>query len=133
MPITGRLTFGLDAYLETLTNAGESVDDAVTEIMNEASPSAGGMLFHYLRMSSERWTGAAAKTIFAKLAQREGNFIFIEIGADTSSDPAAWYKEYGRPNQMAEPFLRPTLIFYRRKELKRLMGKVLERYGLPTT
>lgn len=132
MPVRGRMTLGLDEYLETLVRAQKNVDEVVTELVDEAGPYAVGLMNHYLYASSETWTGATAKTLFSSKAQKEGNFIFVEIGADTQKDPAGWYKEYGRPNQAAEPFLRPTLAQYRKKELKRMMEKIMQKYGLPT-
>lgn len=132
MPVRGRMTLGLDEYLETLVRAEKNVDEVVSELVEEAGPYAVGLMSHYLYASSENWTGATAKTLFSSDVQKDGNFIFVEIGADTQKDPAGWYKEFGRPNQAAEPFLRPTLVQYRRKELKRMMEKIIQKYGLPT-
>jgi hypothetical protein len=124
---------GLDEYLEQLVAAEKDVDKVVSDVLNETSQYALGTLLHFLYASSETWTGSTAKTLFATPVQIDGNYIYIEIGADVKQDPAGWYKEFGRPSQAAEPFLRPTLQLYRNKELKRLMGKVLEQMGLPTS
>jgi len=125
-----RLTWNLDDYLEQLAQAGEDVDDVVTDLLDENSNEIGGLLFHNLRRTSETWTGATAKTLFVDPVKRDGNYIFVELGAKTGIDPAAWYKEYGTPRQAAEPFLRPTLVFLRRKHLRAMMERVLERYGV---
>ncbi|MEP7137852.1 MAG: hypothetical protein ABI904_23235 [Chloroflexota bacterium] len=132
MATHGRLTWNLDDYLEQFVKAEEDVDQVVTDLLKENRPYVGGLLYNYLRKTSESWTGATAKTIFVSPVQKEGNYIFIEAGADTTKDPAGWYKEFGRPKQAAEPFLRPTFIFLRTKELRRLMKKVMENMGLPT-
>jgi len=127
------MTWNTDDYLEQLVKAEKDVDQVVAVLLEENRDYFGGLMYHYLWATSEQWTGATAKTLFVNPVQRDGNFIFIELGANTQDDPAALYKEYGRPRQAAEPFLRPTLIFLRRKELRRLMGLVLEKMGLPTT
>lgn len=132
MPVRGRMTWNLDAYLEALVQAEKDVDQAVTVLLEENRDYFGGLMYHYLRSTSEQWTGATAKTLFVSPVQRDGNFIFIELGADTQQDPSGLYKEFGRPNQAAEPFLRPTLVDLRRKELKRLMENLMEKMGVST-
>lgn len=132
MATRARMTWNMDDYFETLLNAEKDIDQAVTEVLSETSQYVLGLMTHYLFASSETWTGGTAKTLFVTPVQRDGNYIFVELGADVSQDPAGFHKEYGRPRQAAEPFLRPTLILLRTKELRRMMGKVLERYGLPT-
>jgi uncharacterized protein YcgL (UPF0745 family) len=82
-----------------------------------------------LRRTSETWTGGAEKTLFVKDVQQEGNYSFIEMGADVSKDPAALYKEFGTARQAAEPFLRPTMVFFRR-QMKAMLKKVVEQMGL---
>lgn len=124
-----RLTWNLDDYLEELVKAGEDVDEVTTELLSENSDYFGGLLYHYLWATSEQWTGATAKTLFVDPVRRDGNYIYVELGAKTGIDPSAWYKEYGTPRQAAEPFLRPTMVFLRRKELRRLMERLLEKMG----
>lgn len=133
MPVRGRMTLGLDAYLETLVRAGQDVDNVVEEVLQEASPEVGGMLYHKLRQTSEQWTPDLALTIEAGDVLKEGNYIFIEAsvgGDDQDNRQAAKAKEYGTARQAAEPFFRPTMIYFRRKGLKDWMARVLERYGL---
>lgn len=90
------------------------------------------MMWKYLRASSETWTGATGRTLFSDGPKQDGNYIFLDIGADTQKDPAGFYKEFGTPRQAAEPFLRPTLQYYRRRGLKDYMKYILETFGLPT-
>jgi HK97 gp10 family phage protein len=104
----------------------------VTDLLAEAAPIAEKELHDNLRRTSETWTGAAAETIFATPPQREGNYIFIEIGADASRDPAGFYKEFGTARQKAEPFIRPAFTKLRRTQLKQMLKRTAEAFGLKT-
>jgi hypothetical protein len=126
----GRFDLNLGPMLEALANAEQDVDAAVAETLEANKYLAIGMAFRRLRETSEEWTGAAAKTLYVEGPLREGNYTYIELGAHTSQDPAAFYKEFGKPRQSAEPWLRPTLDYYRRGGLKAWMQTILERYGL---
>lgn len=130
MTTRGNFTIkGLDAYLEDLAQAGQDVDAVVTEVLTEAAPIAIGQLQSNLRKTSEQWTGATADTLFSEVGH-EGNFIYIEAGADTGKDPAGFFKEYGTTRQAAEPFVRPAFTWLRRTKLKAMMKAVMERFGL---
>lgn len=129
----GSLDFrGLSAWLEDIAKAGADVDKVVTDVLTDAQPEVGGLMYHYLRATSETWTGAAAKTLFVSPVQQDGNYIFIELGANTGNDPAAWHKEYGTPRQAAEPWLRPTFTHLRRVFIKQKLMQVFERMGIKT-
>jgi hypothetical protein len=130
MATNARMTLNLEPYFEALVNAGEDVDKIVEEELTKEKDGPVVMMWKYLRESSETWTGATGKTLFVEGPLRNGNFIYIEFGAHTEKDPAGWYKEYGTPQQAAEPFLRPTMNYYRTKRMKALMQMVLERHGL---
>lgn len=130
MPVRGRMELNLAPYLDALAAAEQDVDDAVEEVLELNKYNAVMFMYKTLRASSEQWTNATAKTLFVEGPERDGNFIFIELGAETAVDPAAWYKEYGRPNQAAEPFLRPVLAYYRKGGLKQTMLAVLEKLGV---
>ena len=123
---------GLDKYLEDLVAAGVDVDEVVGEVLTEAAPIAEETMHRELRKTSETWTGAAAETLFASEVKKDGNYIFIELGADTSQDPAAFYKEFGTARQAAEPFLRLAFKWLRKSKLKNMMKQVMERFGLST-
>lgn len=124
---------GLDAYLETLVNAEKDVDVVVADVLTEAKPIIEKKMHANLRRTSEQWTGATAETLYVRDVQREGNYIFLEAGADTGKDPSGFYKEFGTARQAAEPFMRPSFTELRRTGLKRMMKQVLERFGLKTS
>ena len=126
------MTLNLDPYLETLSKAGRDVDKIVVEMLQGYQYTVYGFLYDTLRASSEQWTGATARTLFVDGPKQEGNYIYLELGAHTDQDPSAFYKEYGRPNQAAEPFLRPVLIYYRRGGLRGWMEAFFEKNGLST-
>jgi hypothetical protein len=126
----GRMDLGIGEYLEILANAEKDIDQVVQDVLEQNKYNAVMLLYKNLRATSETWTNATARTLFVEGPQRDGNYTFIEIGAHTDVDPSAWYKEFGRPNQAAEPFLRPTLLYYRRGGLRQAMKAVLEKFGL---
>jgi phage protein, HK97 gp10 family len=133
MPVRGVFEIkGLDKYLEDLAAAEKDVDQVVSDVLTEAAPIAEKTMRDELHKTSETWTGAAAATLFSSSVQRDGNYIFIELGANTGKDPAALYKEYGTARQAAEPFLRISFRWLRKNKLKAMMKEVMERFGLPT-
>lgn len=123
---------GLDAYLEEIVKAGKDIDKVAAQVLNEARPIAERELHTNLRKTSETWTGAADKTIFAAPVQQDGNYIFFELGADVSQDPAGIYKEFGTTRQAAEPFVRPAFTKLRQSGIKRMLKQLMERMGIPT-
>lgn len=123
---------GLDALLEDLNAAGHDVDQAVTEVLTEAAPIAKDRMEQILRQTSEQWTGETAASLFATEVQKDGNYIFFEMGADVRSEQAGLYKEFGRTRQKAEPFLRPALTELRRVGIKKMLKDVFERLGVAT-
>ena len=57
----GELTFkGLNTWMEQLAEAGENVDDAVTELLGETQPFIAEELTVQLEKTSETWTGETA-------------------------------------------------------------------------
>lgn len=123
---------GLDAYLADLAQAEKDIDAIITEVLEEARPVAEERMREILRNTSEQWTGATAETLYTTPVQKDGNFIYFELGANTGSDPSALYKEYGRIRQKAEPFLRPSLTALRHNGIKRMLKAVFERMGMAT-
>lgn len=133
MTVRGSFTIkGLDGYLEDLAQAGKDVDQIVSELLTEAAPIAEELMHENLRRTSETWTGATEETLFSSNVQKDGNYSFIEIGADSTRDFASWAKEYGTVRQVAEPFLRPAFTKLRHHELRMMLKAILERFGLPT-
>lgn len=125
----GTFTLSVAPWLEDIAAAGADVDKVVQEVLAAYKDPLEAELHANLRKTSESWTGAAESTLFANDVQQDGNYSFIEFGADTSKDPAAQYKEFGTARQAAEPFLRPTLASARR-HIKTLLKKVCEEMGL---
>ena len=122
---------GIEAYLEEIARAGEDIDKVAAEVLTEARGDADAALHANLRKTSETWTGAADKTLFSTDVQQDGNFIYFELGADISKDPAAIYKEFGRPRQAAEPFFRPTFTKLR-GNVKKMLKEVFDQMGVRT-
>jgi hypothetical protein len=122
---------GIDKYLEAFAAAGKNVDQVVAEVLQEAQPLALELMRDELKRTSETYTGDTEATLYATQPQQDGNFVFVEFGADTGKDPAGLYKEYGRTRQAAEPFLRPAINSHRFKnKIKTSMKAVMERFGL---
>lgn len=130
MPTRGRLTLDLAPYFEALQNAEQNVDEVAAELFEQNKYNALMLMIKTLRETSETWTNATARTVFVDGPLHDGNYVYLEMGAHTEVDPAGWYKEFGRPNQAAEPFLRPTLQYYRKTGLRQTMQAILEKYGL---
>lgn len=128
----GEMTFkGLEEWMEKLAEAGESVDDAVTELLGETHPFIEEELVRNLERTSEAYTGETASTIQVSGVQQEGNYIFVEATVGGSEVPQAFYKEYGNTRQKAEPFVRPTFRGHRLKnKLKEGMKSIMQRMGL---
>jgi len=128
----GTLTFkGLENWMEQLAEAGKSVDDAVTDLLNETQPFIEEELVAQLRKTSEEYTGETASTIQVSGVQQEGNYLFVEATVGGSNAPQATYKEYGTTRQAAEPFVRPTFRGHRLKnKLKEGMRAILLSRGL---
>jgi HK97 gp10 family phage protein len=118
MPSRGVFTLSnLEEYLEKIAAAGQDVDQACAEALEEAAPIVTKKMHEDLRASSETWTGATDATIEQAQAQREGNYTFVEITAGGAPAEQAFYKEFGTARQAAEPFFRPS--FTNRRHLWR--------------
>lgn len=129
----GTLTFkGLEAWMEQLAEAGENVDEAVTELLGDTQPFIEEELVTQLEKTSETWTGGTAASINFSGVQQEGNYLFVEATAGGGEESAgAIYKEYGNTRQAAEPFFRPTFRGHRLKnKLKEGMKAIMQRMGL---
>jgi len=128
----GELTFkGLTEWMEQLAEAGENIDDAVTELLGETQPFIAEELVSQLQKTSEEYTGETASTIQVSGVQQEGNYLFVEATVGGSDAPQATYKEYGTTRQEAEPFVRPTFRGHRLKnKLKEGMKAIMQRFGL---
>jgi len=128
----GELSFkGLEEWMEDLVAAGESVDDAVTELLGETPPFIEEELVAQLKKTSEAYTGETASTIQVSGVQQAGNYLFVDATVGGKEAPQAVYKEYGTSRQVAEPFVRPTFRGHRLKnKLKEGMKSIMQRFGL---
>lgn len=127
----GNMTLNMAPFLEDLAAAGADIDQVVQEVLSGLQEPVKDEMRGNLKKTSETWTGAAESTLFADPVAQEGNYSFIKFGADTSSDPAALYKEYGTARQAAEPFFRPTMV-WARKQVCEALKDVMQRMGLGT-
>lgn len=127
-----KLSFkGLDDWMEQLAAAGENIDQAARDLLNETQPFIADELTSQLRKTSETWTGETASSIKVSGVESEGNFVFVEATAGGDEAPGAEYKEFGSTRQAAEPFFRPTFRGHRLKnKLKEGMKRIMQRYGL---
>ena len=123
------LTWSVAPYLEDLEKAGADIDLVAQEVLSDLQEPIKEHMDTLLKRSSESWTGATEKTLFADPVVQEGNFSFIKFGAHTEQDPAGIYKEYGTARQAAEPFLRPTKTWVRAK-VRKALKDVMIRMGL---
>lgn len=132
MPVRGALEFrDLLNWAEDLAAAGQSVDEAVAEILVENQPFVAEELERNLRRTSEQWTPELGETIAVSDVQQDGNYIFIEANIGEGDEEAAHAKEFGTARQAAEPVMRPTFRGHLLKNrLKASMQNLLERYGL---
>lgn len=128
MTTRGTFTLGnLEDYLERIAAAGRDVDEACAQALEAAAPIVTGKMHEELRKSSEAWTGETDATIEQAQPQREGNYTFIEVTAGGIPAPQAFYKEFGRVRQAAEPFFRPGFTMVRhlwRNALKKVLKEM---------
>jgi hypothetical protein len=88
----GTLTFkGLESWMEQLAEAGQNVDDAVTELLVETQPFIESELVAQLKKTSEAYTGETASTIEVSGVQQEGNYLFVEATVGGGDAPQATY------------------------------------------
>ncbi len=128
----GTLNFkGLEDWMEQLAEAGQNVDDAVTELLGETQPFIEDEMVAQLKKTSEAYTGETASTIEVSGVQQEGNYLFVEATVGGSEAPQANFKEWGTTRQAAEPFVRPTFRGHRLKnKLKEGMRTIMQRFGI---
>ena len=121
---------GLDEYLKKIQEAGENIDEAVEEAVDESTKP--------IYADIEKWakkhelTGATLKGVAKTDVQKEGNMFFSEVGIDTTHSKAAWHAvfvEYGTPKIPADPGIRPA---FNKSRIKKIQKQVLSKKGIPT-
>jgi HK97 gp10 family phage protein len=99
---------GLEEYLEVIAQAGQDVDQAA----ENAVVAGGDVILDGLWRRVPRDTGYLAETLDRTEPERNGNFVFVEVGMprDAPSDVARYgnVQEYGSASTPAQPYMRPT-------------------------
>lgn len=124
---------GLDKYLEKIQAAGNNIDDACKEAVNEAIK----IPVKDMKMGAERHrkSGAVVDAIEVIPAKQEGNYIYATAGIDIEKHPEAAhavFQEYGDGHspEFPDPFVRPA-IDNGRAEVKKVIRTVLKSKGVP--
>ena len=123
---------GLDEYAKKVIAAGNNVDDAVTEAVNEIKEGVRGDV--QVWADKHRMTGAVAESVNATDVQHDGNYIYADVGIDSDVNYGSWhavFTEYGTPTQPADPGIRTAFANWKRKS-KKIFKKYLEKWGVPS-
>jgi HK97 gp10 family phage protein len=127
---------GIDEYLKKIEAMGRNVDEAVNEAIKESARPIQNEITYWAAMHSnpEFTTGAVLKGSVASPVQRDGNFIYVDVGIDTSKSINSWHAvfiEYGSPTQSPDPGIRRAFESYK-NDVKKIQRKVLKKWGVPT-
>ena len=103
---------GFEEYLENINQAGEAVDPAAERAVMAGAGVAQTGMQRRVRKDSHN----LEKHIQIKGPQRDGNFIFAEVGvihdkAFTDAETARYgnANEFGTSSMSAQPYIRPTM------------------------
>lgn len=124
---------GLDEYMEKVRKAGNNVDDAVAECIDELKENIREDIQDWAVHRVNTFTGAVSRSVEATGVIREGNRIYAEVGIDGSKEPGGWhavFEEYGTPTQPANPGIRPAFEKWRGKS-KAIFKRILTKWGVP--
>lgn len=111
MAVKGKLSIkGLEKYMEDLAAAGRDVDAAAARALT-----AGGQVaLNGMLRRVPRDTHNLAEHLEARAPEKDGNFVFVEVGMRKNPAPdedTARYgnsQEYGTSSMPAQPYIRPT-------------------------
>lgn len=122
---------GLDEYLKKIEAAGNNVEEAVVEAIDQSSEP----IFADMQLWAEEhaFTWATWKGIAETKVQREGNCYYKDLGIDNDQSPGAWhavYVEYGTPTNAADPGIRRAFED-NKKKVKKIQREVLKKAGVP--
>lgn len=130
--MTSRASFslkGLDDYLEKIVQAGKEVDEAA----EKAVVVGGDVMLNGLWQRVPRDTGYLAETLDRTAPERDGNFVFVEVGMprNAPADVARYgnVQEYGSADTPAQPYMRPTFAEDKAK-MRRAQRASLEADGI---
>jgi len=122
---------GLDEYAQKVIKAGNSIDKAVAEAVEEIKESVREDI--QVWADKHKMSGAVAESVNATEVKRAGNNIYADVGIDSNINPASWHAvfvEYGTPHQAADPGIRLAFDKWKRKS-KMIFKKHLEKWGVP--
>lgn len=125
---------GLDEFLAKIETAGNNIDDACKEAVNEAIKIPAKAMIEGAERHArpDRQVVNAIEVIPAK---QEGNYIYATAGIDIKKHPEAShavFQEYGDGHspEFPDPFVRPA-IDDNRTEVKKVIKSVLKSKGIP--
>lgn len=124
---------GLDEYLAKIEAAGNNIDGACEEAVNEAIK----IPYESMKAGAERHerTSDVVKAIEVTPAKKQGNLIYATAGIDMDKHPEAKhavFQEYGDGHspQFPDPFVRPAIDDHK-AEIKKVERQVLKKHGIP--
>jgi len=122
---------GLDEYLKKVEASGRNVEEAVKKAITES----GKPIYEDIKAWAEKHklTGATLEGVKMSPVKQDGNYIYIEIGIDTTESKNAWHAvfvEYGTPTQPADPGIR-TAFSGNKNKVKKIQKEVLTKEGMP--
>lgn len=124
---------GMDKLLEKIESAGNNIDDACKEAVNEAIK----IPVKSMKEGAERHkkSGDVVNSIEVFPAKQVGNYIYATAGIDIKKHPEAAhavFQEYGdgHSTEFPDPFVRPA-IDNNRSAIKKVERDVLKARGVP--
>lgn len=125
---------GLDKLLEKIENAGNNIDEACKEAVNEAIKIPAKAMIEGAERHA-RPDRQVVNAIEVTPAKQEGNYIYATAGIDIKKHPEAAhavFQEYGdgHSQEFPDPFIRPA-IDDNKTEIKKVMRTVLKSKGIP--
>ncbi len=122
---------GLEEYLKKIQAAGASIDEVVTEAVEQSGHPIYEDILDWA--AKHELTGATKKGVAISGVQKDGNRYYVEVGIDTSKSKYAWHAvfvEYGTPTQAADPGIRRAFQSNRRKVIS-IQKRILKERGIP--
>lgn len=121
---------GIEEYLRRVAEAGNNVDEAVKEAIQESTAPIQQDITEWV--NKHRATGMVASGVIQPEVQQSGNEISAEVGiSGTGESWHAVFVEYGSPrNKPADPGIR--LAFETNlSKVKKIQREVLKSKGVP--
>lgn len=122
---------GLDEYLKKVEAAGKNVEEACKKAIGES----GKPVFDDIKAWAEKHkeSGDTLKGVSISPVKQDGNYIYTEIGIDTTDAKNAWHAvfvEYGSPHNAADPGIRRSYSDNKSK-VKKIQKDILIQEGMP--